>query len=191
VSVTSCAIVRFTWFHLHKVPEGLPSYILRTGSGRPDGRDVYGVIKYVLLIVVFGVGTQLPRRPVMTRRPNAWAGGGVLSFSSEVHVRQGRVPLPCKFLLEVRAPNSNDTTHRRSCLPTAQETIIGIYLIIPNTWSPSIILDVVRRRHWRRSLARSYTCSRKSQWRSHKLTVRGPWHWTLVQGPQRQEGPKR
>ena len=76
VSVTLCAVVRFTCFHLHKVPGGLPSYILRTGSGRTDGRDVYGVISCVPFVVVFGVGTQLPRRPVMTRRPNAGAGGG-------------------------------------------------------------------------------------------------------------------
>jgi len=40
VSVTLCAVVRFTCFHLHKVPEGLPSYILRTRSGRTDGRVV-------------------------------------------------------------------------------------------------------------------------------------------------------
>jgi len=31
---------------------------------------------------------------------------GVLSFSFKVHVRQGRVPLPCKSLQGVRAPNS-------------------------------------------------------------------------------------
>ena len=90
VSVTLCAVVRVTCFHLHKVPEGLPSYILRTGSGRTDGRDVYGVIRYVPLIVVFGVGTQLPRRPVMTRRPNAGAGGGCyLSPSKFVCVKVG------------------------------------------------------------------------------------------------------
>jgi len=65
------------------VPGGLPSYILRTGSGRTDGRDVYGVIRRVPSIVVFGVGTQLPRQPVMTRRPNAGAGGGCHLFSSQ------------------------------------------------------------------------------------------------------------
>jgi len=75
-SVTLCAVLRFTCFHLHKVPEGLPSHIPRTGSGRTDGRDVYGVIRWVPSIVVLGVGTQLPRRPVMTRRPNAGAGAG-------------------------------------------------------------------------------------------------------------------
>jgi len=76
-------LVRFTYFHLHKVPEGVPSYILRTGPGRTDGRDIYGVIRCVPLIVVFGVGTQLPRRPVMTRRPNAGAGGGCYLFPSK------------------------------------------------------------------------------------------------------------
>jgi len=84
VSLTLCAVVRFTCLHLHKVPEGLPSYILRIGSGRSDGRDLYGVIRYVPLIVVFGVGTQLLRRPVMTCRPNAGAGGGCYLFPSKL-----------------------------------------------------------------------------------------------------------
>jgi len=72
-----------TCLHLDKVPEGLPSYILRTGSGRTDGRDVYGVIRCVPLMVVFGVGTQRLRRPVMTHRPNAGAGGGCYLFPSK------------------------------------------------------------------------------------------------------------
>jgi len=104
-SVTLCAVARFTYFHLHKVPGGLPSYILRTGSGRTDGRDVEGVIRRVPLIVVFGVGTQRTRRPVMTRR--GWRG--VISFSFAVRVGQGRVTLPCKSLWGVRAPNSEYT----------------------------------------------------------------------------------
>jgi len=66
------------------MPEGLSSYILRTGSGQRDGRDVYGVIRGVPLIVVFGVGTQLPRRSVMTHRPNARAGGGCYLFPSKL-----------------------------------------------------------------------------------------------------------
>jgi len=37
VSVTLCAVVRFTCFHLHKVSEGLPSYIPRTESSQKDG----------------------------------------------------------------------------------------------------------------------------------------------------------
>jgi len=82
-SVTLCAIVRFTRLHLHRVPEGLATYILGTGSGRTDGLDVYSVIMWVPLIVVFGVGTQLPRRPVTTRCPNAGAGGGCYLFPSK------------------------------------------------------------------------------------------------------------
>ena len=73
ISVTLCASLRFTCFHLHKVSEGLPSYTLRRGSSRTVGRDVYGVIRWVPMIVVFGEGTQLPSRPVVTRRPNAGA----------------------------------------------------------------------------------------------------------------------
>jgi len=83
VSVTLCALIRFICFHSHKVPEGLPLYILRRRSGRTDGRDVYGVIRCVPLIVVLGVGIQLPRRPVMTRRPNAGPGGGCYLFPSK------------------------------------------------------------------------------------------------------------
>jgi len=45
------------------------SYILRKGSGRTDGREVYCVIRCVPIIMVLGVGTQLPRQPVMTCRP--------------------------------------------------------------------------------------------------------------------------
>jgi len=84
VSVTLCAVVRFTRFHSHKVPEGLPSYTLRTGPRRTDGRDVSGVIGCVPLTVVFGVWTQQPRRPVMTCRPNAGAGGGCYLFPSKL-----------------------------------------------------------------------------------------------------------
>ena len=48
-----------------------------------DGRDVYDVIGCVPLIVDFGVGTQLPRPPVMTCCPNAWAGWGCYLFPSK------------------------------------------------------------------------------------------------------------
>jgi len=76
-------MVRFTCLHLHNVPEGLPAYTLRTGLSWTDGRNVYGVIRCVPLIVVFGVGTQLPRRPVMTGHPNAGAGRGCYLFPSK------------------------------------------------------------------------------------------------------------
>jgi len=80
--VTLCAVARFTSFHLHKVPGGDASYILRTGSDRTHGGDIYRVIRCVPSIVSIGVGTPLPRRPVMTRRPNAGAGGGCYLFPS-------------------------------------------------------------------------------------------------------------
>ena len=35
--------------HLHQLAQGLPSYILRTGSRRTDGRDIYGVTRRVLM----------------------------------------------------------------------------------------------------------------------------------------------
>ena len=44
-SVTLCNVDRFDSNHLHKRAKGLPSYILRTGSGRTDGRDVHGVTR--------------------------------------------------------------------------------------------------------------------------------------------------
>ena len=44
-SVTLCDIYRFGSNHLHVLAKGLPSYILRTGSGRMDGRDVYRVTR--------------------------------------------------------------------------------------------------------------------------------------------------
>ena len=46
-SVTLCDVDRFGSNHLHKLAKGLPSYILRTGSGRTDGHDVYGVTRRV------------------------------------------------------------------------------------------------------------------------------------------------
>jgi len=77
------AVIIFTYFYLHIVPGGLPSYILRTGSGRTVGGDVYSIIKCFLLIVVFGVGKQLLRQPVITRRSNAGAAGRYYLYSSK------------------------------------------------------------------------------------------------------------
>ena len=72
------------------VPGGISVYTLLSGSGRTDGRSVYGVIRCVPILVVFGVGTQLGRWPVMTHCPKARAGGGSYLFSSRfVHVRVG------------------------------------------------------------------------------------------------------
>ena len=44
-SVTLCDVDRFGSSLLHKLAKGLSSYILRTGSGRTDSRDVYGVTR--------------------------------------------------------------------------------------------------------------------------------------------------
>ena len=43
--VTQCDTVRFSRFHLKEVLWGSLSYILRTGTGRTDGRDVHGVMR--------------------------------------------------------------------------------------------------------------------------------------------------
>jgi len=61
VCVTLSTLARFTCFHLHKVPRGPPPSALRAGSGQTHGRDVYGVIGCVQLLVIFSVGMQ-PRR---------------------------------------------------------------------------------------------------------------------------------
>ena len=75
LAVALCAFVRVPCFHLHKVLEGLPPDILQTGSGRTDGRDAYGVIRSVPMILVFGDETPLAIRPVATRRPNVGGRG--------------------------------------------------------------------------------------------------------------------
>jgi len=90
VFVGLCAVVRLPSICLYQVPEGLPTYTLGTGSGRMDSRDVYGVIGCVPLRVGLGVGTQLRRRPGMTRRATAGAGGGCyLSPAKFVRVKVG------------------------------------------------------------------------------------------------------
>jgi len=105
VSVTLCTMIRITCFHLHKVSRGLPSYILWMGARQTDSHHVYGVVRGILLIVVFGVGTQLLMRPVMMPRSNPWAGDGCYLLFFEVGVSPGRVTLMTKSLRGVRAPN--------------------------------------------------------------------------------------
>jgi len=48
-SVTVCNVDRSGSNYLHKLTKGLPSYILRTGSGRTDGHDIYGVTRRALM----------------------------------------------------------------------------------------------------------------------------------------------
>jgi len=54
---------------------------------------------------------------------------GVLSFSFEVRVRQGRVTLPCKSLRGVRAPNKTEDG--------SQEVSVG--LTLDNTMTPTTL----------------------------------------------------
>ena len=84
VCVTLSTLARFTCFHLHKVPRGPPPYALRAGSGQTHGRDVYGVIRCVELLVVFSVGTQPRRLQVMMCCSNPWACGRCYLFPSKV-----------------------------------------------------------------------------------------------------------
>jgi len=55
-SVTLCDVDRFGSNHLHKLAKGLPSYILWTGSGRTDGRDVYRVTRKVPMAMSLVMG---------------------------------------------------------------------------------------------------------------------------------------
>jgi len=72
------------------VPGGLPSDMLRTGYGWTDGRDVYGIIRCVPMIVSFGVGTQQLMQQVMMRPSRAGAGSRCYLVSSKfVRVKVG------------------------------------------------------------------------------------------------------
>ena len=62
-------------------------------SGRTEGSDIYGVIRYGPMIVVMGVGTQQARRVLMTRSSKAGAGGRCYLIIFEVRTRKCRVTL--------------------------------------------------------------------------------------------------
>jgi len=80
-SVTLCDIDRFGSNHLHKLAKGLPSYTLRTGSGRRDGREVYGVTRRAPMIMSlvrgrnYGGVCRCSAVPTLVRE-----GGVALSF---------------------------------------------------------------------------------------------------------------
>ena len=61
---------------------------------------------------------------------------GVLSFSFEVRVRQGRVTLPCKSLRGVRAPNNLQSINLASIPPSSLRLKIGVPLILIRNLSP-------------------------------------------------------
>jgi len=60
--------------------------------------------------------TQAPCDDTPSQR---WGWRGVLSFSFEVRVRQGRVTFPCKSLRGVRAPNRFCMVTGRGASPSA------------------------------------------------------------------------
>ena len=64
------------------------SYILGTGTGRTDGRNVYGVASRVFFTDVFGEGTQLSRRRMVTYCPNVRHEGGVAKSFLVVRARR-------------------------------------------------------------------------------------------------------
>ena len=65
---------------------GFFSYILQTGSGRSVSRNVYDVARRVILIGVFGEGTQLSGWRLVTYSSNVRAGEGCcFIFSGDLH----------------------------------------------------------------------------------------------------------
>ena len=137
--IALCLVVRFTCLHLHKVPRGVPSCSLNTGCSQPDGRDVYGVIGCVPMIVVFGVGTQLPRRPVMRCCPKAGAGGGCYLYSSKFVGISRRVYLSQKSLRGVCAPNSLITSYFYQN-PKWSMTTINLWEHLISPINPEVII---------------------------------------------------
>ena len=55
-SVALCDIYQYGLNHLHKLAQGLPSYILRTGSGQADSRDVYWLTRRAPMIMSLVTG---------------------------------------------------------------------------------------------------------------------------------------
>jgi len=78
----------FTPSYFPDLAEGPLLYILRTGSGRTDGGDVYGVILTPSILWYNTHRTQLRSICMMTRGPRTGAGGGCwrpeISISGEV-----------------------------------------------------------------------------------------------------------
>jgi len=88
-----------------KVPEGVPSYILPTGSGQWNSGDVYGVMRGIPLRALWC--WDATTHAASDNTPSECRGwSGVLSLAFEVPACQGRVTLPCKSLRGVRAPNT-------------------------------------------------------------------------------------
>jgi len=80
-SVTLCDVDRFGSNHLHMLAKGLPSYILRTGSSRTDGRDVYGVTRRVPMTMYLVRGRNYGGVCRCSAVPTlVWEGGVGLSF---------------------------------------------------------------------------------------------------------------
>jgi len=80
-SVALCNVGRFGSNYLHKLARGPPSYILRTGSGQTDGRDVYGISRRAPMIMSlvtrrnYGVLCHCSTVPMLV-----WEAGVALSF---------------------------------------------------------------------------------------------------------------
>jgi len=119
VSVTLCACLRFSCLYMQKVPEGLPSYALQTGSTGTDGRDVYGVIKCVSMMMVFGVGTHISKKRFFSGRTEP-SSGRIVSTLGVRSSRISRAFFAFHFLRLVHpdAPLSLHSVRRACCGPT-------------------------------------------------------------------------
>jgi len=80
-SVTLCDVDRFGSRYLHKLAIGLPSYILRTGSGRSTSHNVYGVMRRALMSMSLVMGSNFSSVCWCSAVPTLVREGGVgLSF---------------------------------------------------------------------------------------------------------------
>ena len=80
-SVTLCDVDWVGSNHLHKLTKVLPSYILWTGPGRTDGRDVYGVMRRAPMTMSLVMGRNYGGVRRCSVVPTlVWEGGVGLSF---------------------------------------------------------------------------------------------------------------
>ena len=129
------------------MPGGFPPYILRTGSGRTDGRCIRccKMCSVDSRLWCWDTTTQAASDDAPSQRRGC---RGVLSFAFEVRVHQGRVTLPCKSLREVRAPNTllpgSRYSHSLSGPADHIATILNLFLtladVLDSSWFPKIIV---------------------------------------------------
>jgi len=84
-SVALCNVDRFGLNHLPQLDKGLPPYILRMGSGRMDGRDVYG-LRGGLQWPCLWWGDATTAASADLAPSQRWCGRGVLACLFELRI---------------------------------------------------------------------------------------------------------